>query len=803
MMGPIKLENFMGMMPKRDKRLLPGMFAQYAANCKLWSGAIDPLRRALTVATPSKSNPISLFRMDDRVGGSDFWATWPFDVDVIRGAVVDTRQRMYYSGEYEPRVATFEMMATGVDLVSGADNYPGGFGNSGTDYPLAFYALGVPNPPTRGRVTNIAGGIAADVTRAYLYTLRNAWGEESGPSPPFTATGAPDGTWTLELPDVAPYNTGSIIDASHAGGVVTVYTDTVHFLRAGHRLIITSVVGMTDLNAPFTVASAVNLSYRTVTRERTANVVTLELETTEGLLTGQFIVVSGVGGSDYNGTVAISAVDHNLKTIDYALAGGDEVTTADTAGRIQMGMFTVDLTTAQTYTSDGTWTREAPWNVSGMKKVIYRTVTGNIETEFVYTGESDVATTTFADSLLDTDPRLGLKGNLVTQGYDLPDGRLHSLTAMANGMVVGAVDNEACFAVQFEPYAWKLVNRQTISHPVRGLASFGEGQSMAVITSGLPYILTGITPDTVTQDDVETVAPCISKRGIQTLGFAAVYPSDFGLMMIRQDGIAENLTKEFYTRDEWKKFANGGNFASSMLYDNRYYAFWTNAQGGGECLIFDPNNPNSVVTQAVEEVSGAWHDPETGIAYVIDTESNIGQWDAHPALRMTYEWVSPQIKVPKPCNFGAGRVEGEFSIDQDEAAAILVENDLRIARNAALIATITADPFRAILRGAMGSGPPVMTFRDASLVDREMVEMGGTLLENLVDAENQFIQFEMHGNEQENNAIVLRHAESLTKTGSFRMPGGYKSDEYEFTLTGNVRTRLAAASETMKALEQI
>jgi len=803
MMGPIKLENFMGMMPKRDKRLLPGLHAQFAANCKLWSGAIDPLRQPLAVFIPSKSAVISMFRMDDGIGGSDFWATWPFDVDVIRGAVVDTRQRIYYTGEYEPRVATFEMMATGVDLVSGGDNYPVGFGNTGTDYPLAFYALGVPNPPTRGRVTSITGGVAADVTRAYLYTFRDAWGQESGPAPPFTFTGAPDGTWNLELPDTGFINTGGIVQAVHTSGVVTVYTDSVNFLRAGHRITMANIVGMTDLNAEFTVASAINISYRTVTRERTTNVVILELENTENLVAGQFITVSVVGGSDYNGTVTLDAVDHDAKTITYTQTGGDEVNTADTAGIVQLGLFTVALTTAQSYTSDGDWTREAPWNVTGLKKVIYRTVTGNIQTEFEYVGETGAATTTFADDLLDTDPRLGLKGNLVTEGYDVPDGLMHSITAMANGMTAGAVENEVVFAEQYKPYAWKLVNRQLMNNIVRGLAAFGEGQSLAVMTKALPSILTGVTPGTVTGDDVESVAPCISKRGIQSLGFAVVYPSDFGLMMIQPGGVADNLTKEYYTRDEWKKFANGGNFASSMLYDNRYYAFWINANGNGECLIFDPNNLSSVVTQAVQNVDGAWHDPETGTAYVIDTDQNVSQWDAHPALRMTYEWTSPQIKVPKPCNFGAGRVEGEFDIDQDESAAIVTENATRIARNAIVIGTITANPFRAILRGAMGSGVAVMTFKDDTLTDRETVEMAGTILENLVDAQNQFIQFEMHGNEQENNAIVLRHAESLIKTGSFRMPGGYKSDEYEFTLTGNVRTRLAAASETMKALERI
>ena len=791
-MTALRLEDFQGMMPKRDKRSLPGMMGQITANCKLWSGAIDPLKKPLAQFTPTKSGTmLSMFRMDNRTGGADFWLHWPFDVDAERGVVVDTRQRLYYTGEYEPRVTTFEMASLQTDTVDGTDNYPGGFGTSGTDYPLAFYALGVPNPPTKGRVTSITGGGAADITRAYVYTLVDEWGQESGPSPAFIETGAADGTWNLELLDTGFVNTATIVHAVHASGVVTIYCDEVTFLKKNHRLTIASVVGMTDLNASWTVLEATNRSYRTVSRERTSNVATLELEDIEGIAVNDVIQISSVGGSGYDGTQTVTAVDFEAKTIDYADVAGDEGNTADTGGQVQLGQFSLTLTTAQSYTSGGDFTREAPWNTAGLVKRIYRSLTGNAETNYQFVADLLVATTTYADAKVDTD--LGFA--LVTVGFDVPNGELFGLSSMANGMMVAGFENEVHFAEAYHPYAWVIEYIQPINYPVVGLASFGNGQSIAVGTTGYPYVMTGVSPGTVTADDIESIYPCVAKRGIQSIGWAVLYPTDNGLVMV-QNGTAELVSQLYYSRDEWQDLANGGDFASSMIFDNRYYAFWTNAQGTSEGLIFDPKNPSTVVTQNTEPTNAAWRDLETGIAYVVNFAGIIGKWDSDDAFKLTYQWKSKEIKLKKPVNMGACRVEGEFTATAAESAALDAENVARAARNATLIASIPGGAKRGVLRGASGSGAAIQGFRDSALIDRETVELGGTILEEAL-SDGQFIQVEVIA------GGVSKFVKTVSQEGSFRLPGGYRSDEYEFNITGNVRTQSVTVAETMKELEQV
>lgn len=777
-MTAITLEGFAGMMPKREPRLLPNMHAQLAANCKLWSGSIEPIRRPLVQFTPTKTGTmISMYRMDDRAGGSDFWLSWPRDVDGIRGAVVETRQRVIYSGDFEPRVTTYEMASAGTDTVNGANNYPGGYGETGTKYPLAYYALGVPNPFTTP-VCAVTGGVAADVSRAYLYTFVNAWGEESGASAVLTKVGKPDGSWGLSQLDAAPLNTGNIIGATHSGGTITAYTQGMNWAKAGHRITIASVTGMTDANGTWTLTGALNRNYTTVSRSRTSNVASLVLTSVAGLAIGHVVTVANVGGASYNGTFTLTGVNASTNTITYACVAANEGSTADTAGSVSMGYIQFTKTTAQTYTNGGTWKRDAPWNTTGMTKRIYRTLTGNAETIFQLVAEIAAATTTYTDTVADT----ALGPAFATEGFDTPDGTMIGLVDMPNGMAAGASGNEVLFCEPYKPYAWPVQYRQPVNWPVVGLGVFG--QTLGVMTTGIPYLATGTHPENVSMQAGEIPFPCRAKRGIQSVGYAVVYPSDSGLIMLSPNG-AEKITFEYFSRDEWQAVSNGGEFASSMVYEGRYYAFWKSDDATiSYALVVDPLEKNAVITQNTENVQGAWNDPETGISYVIDSAGKVAKWDADPTYRQTYSWLSKEYKLPAPINFGACRIEADFSVNPDELAGIQAENILRAAANAAIIATMPGGVFhRDILHGAMGAA----AFAQLALAD--------TILQDLLPENFQYVQFEIIADG------AVKYSKTLQASGSFRLPGGYRSEEFEFRLIGNVHTKSCKVAETALGLK--
>lgn len=192
-MALLRITSFGGEVPVQGDRALPDAFATESVNTWLYSGEL----RGLHPSTPIKavnSTTRKTFRIPrGTVGGDPAFpsdvpppsylgdSTWMQfidpDTDIIRGPLTnDSYKRFYFcSPSTGPRFNTLAR------LIAGEQDYK----------------LGVPQPVgTIGVI--VSGGVAvALVTRAYLYTNVNIYGEESGPSLPVTAAGKSDGTWDL------------------------------------------------------------------------------------------------------------------------------------------------------------------------------------------------------------------------------------------------------------------------------------------------------------------------------------------------------------------------------------------------------------------------------------------------------------------------------------------------------------------------------------------------------------------------------------------------------------------------------
>jgi hypothetical protein len=223
MIPPLKIAGMSGIAPKIAARSLPGMMAQIADNCKLFSTELDSWKAPLKVATASKGNAVSLFRMVN-TDGSDVWLNWLVDVDAARGPIAgDTTQRTYYTGAGEPRVTNLALAT------------------SGGDFPFAWYVLGVYPPITAPSVSH-SGGTGSAIARSFVYTFVTEWDEESQPSLPSAAyIGKIDGTWTVSGMDVAPLNSLSVTGASYASGKATLTVASTFGLRVGEVISVSSV----------------------------------------------------------------------------------------------------------------------------------------------------------------------------------------------------------------------------------------------------------------------------------------------------------------------------------------------------------------------------------------------------------------------------------------------------------------------------------------------------------------------------------------------------------------------------------
>jgi hypothetical protein len=232
-MTAISFKAFRGQVPRSSDRLLQPNYALSAANVKITSGALDPLK-GIELVTNIGREVKTLFRYRHFIDGvpNDNWVTFEDDTDVVSSPLAnDEEGRLYFtSAGHEPRMTTYE------DAIDGPP------------YPSGWFVLGIPLPTVTPTV-GVTGGSGSIETRGYVYTFVTALGEESGPSPAALESGFIDGTWNLSAMQVAPTNSGAVsAAASISGGLVRVTLDTVFGLAAHERLTLAAVDGMTDLN---------------------------------------------------------------------------------------------------------------------------------------------------------------------------------------------------------------------------------------------------------------------------------------------------------------------------------------------------------------------------------------------------------------------------------------------------------------------------------------------------------------------------------------------------------------------------
>lgn len=167
-MSIIKIDQFKGMAPKLNTRMLPPGSSQVATNCVFGSGTLKPLTIPLEVVA-SGSNLLRSGVKSSFFPYGSHWLNWVDgqDVDICRSSVaLDGWDRLYWTGDIAAPAGP--KMADMVKITSG-----------GSVKPVSAWPLGIPKPnlapvATYSVVTPTANALA----RRYAYCYRSAFGEE-------------------------------------------------------------------------------------------------------------------------------------------------------------------------------------------------------------------------------------------------------------------------------------------------------------------------------------------------------------------------------------------------------------------------------------------------------------------------------------------------------------------------------------------------------------------------------------------------------------------------------------------------
>ena len=665
-MTAVNIKAFRGQVPRVSERLQQPNSAAVALNCKLTTGAVEPLAGLTQVYSTSQTIETA-FRYRAFVGGefANNWLTWAEDVSVVPSPNANDQYGRFYftSDAFEPRMSSYALAI------------------NTTPYPTAWYSLGTAAPTVAPTVAH-TGGSGESETRSYVYTYVTAFGEESPPSPPSDIyTTHLTATWNLTGLQTAPPNTGTVSAATTISpNVVRVTLNSVFGIAQYDTITFASVTGMTSLNGSFRVQS-------------------------------------------------VDVVNNRV---------------------------TVSLDTAQTYVSGGSWTRNAPYNTTGMTKRIYRT-TGTSGL-FLFVAEIPVATTTYDDTTAAAD----LGEELPTADSSPPPKNLISLISLPNGCLAGIAGNELCFSDPYMPYSWPLRNRYSFSGI--GVAAVAASNSVIVLTDTFPILYTGSDPEAMSGSTLETYAPCVSKRGVVDIGGGVLYPSFDGLWLVSTQQV-ECVTRKTFREEEWT-LLNPATF-DAAFHDGQYYAAYV-GQTESRILILDLSNPDSIIK--VDDVADALYRNELDGKLYVSQGTKLYAWDTDNGHRYESDWRSVDVQFPAVLNFSAAQVHADFS-------AIVPVDTSQITANEALIA-LGADAVAGHLDGA-----ELLSF-----------EINGSYIVPVELDTQRKVQFTLY------SAKVPVYTREVTSSKFFRLPANVVSDLYAVGINTSVKVYDVTIAQSVEEL---
>jgi hypothetical protein len=283
-------------------------------------------------------------------------------------------------------------------------------------------------------------------------------------------------------------------------------------------------------------------------------------------------------------------------------------------------------------------------NYNITSKRIYRSVTGTKGTDYLFVAEIGVATQTYVDSVL----AANLGEVCPSKTWEPPPEGLQGLTMMANGIMAGFVGRDVYFSEPYKPHAWPVQYVQSVDYPVVAIGAFGA--SLAVGTTGNPYVINGVDPMQMTVVKVETPQSCVSKRSLVAMNGGVMYASPDGIVLINGSGI-QLVTQQIMTKDDWQTYKPTSITASQL--DGRYYAFYDNGttQGG---FVLDLTGEGATFWLTDQYCTAAYSDIRSDSLYLAQG-SAIKKWD-YGSTPLTYKWKSKIFVTPQPINMMTAQV---------------------------------------------------------------------------------------------------------------------------------------------------
>ena len=679
---------FAGEVPRKEPDELPGPAAQDAQHCDFNHGDLRPLP-LMGLKAELAGTIRSLFTLD----GLNF-LSWSYDVDAVRGPVIeDTNKRIYFTTSAGLWM-TFEDQAK-----------PGG------GEPSTKYKAGVPAPTAPLVLALDSSTVAMKVTATFFYEAAGVKYQEQTIS--LTQITAGKKYWFVPPDKNAPPGSGSgpvIVDeALKILGYRTIGTEGMQYqpdtitvtgnasIRLSNGTVIENVEAVNDTDSrehlvttlwsltKFSTLYDVNVgapSVPTSTDDNTApnSSATPAGYTPEGAMPMLKIkaVMTAVApattdtplfecysaGSTFN--VSKPAATITL-TADSSIVGrmnvDIEYTPNDSSGIKETRAYT--FTFINQFNEESIPAATASIDVNVFEKVrmvvtptgadgcapitkarIYRTATGATgATEWFYVMDCDLSQGyVWLDS-----KKTSEIGPDVLQSWtwDRPPADLHGLTYIGNGMLAGISGTRVYICEPYRPHAWPVDYMQ--QHPSTPIRLVPHHNSVIVTTTGFPYMLTGSTPGGMVQQRLAAQQGAVSKAAHADLGDYVAYATNDGVALVSGGQVSIQQSLSLWGRKKWRELYGGRLHLMRFAANDGQLICYFEGGGAGQFIVrFDESTGN--LTKHLFDMTAAFVLPDTDALYV-GSGKMLYTFDGG-VLGLAI-WWSREVVLTKPRNLGA------------------------------------------------------------------------------------------------------------------------------------------------------
>lgn len=289
---------------------------------------------------------------------------------------------------------------------------------------------------------------------------------------------------------------------------------------------------------------------------------------------------------------------------------------------------------------------------------VYGAYPGNYVTQFGFSFTDNVLTQNLLESLPSLD-------------WDAPPPRkLKGLVAWRNGMMAAYSDNQLYICEPYRPFTFPQKYIKALPWKILGLRV--DENALIAVTEAEPYQFVGQHPSNVTYERLQGVqaalAPAVlpggfvnPTRALVRTPHGVIYGTREGAVKVA-GGRAEPLWHSLFTREEWvKRYGAYFGYMRMAYFDSYVLVYFDGVSIAGFYVNVDAETPRLIEWQAGGTQVADFVLPLTDSMYVVDYTapvSTVSRFADERAARLPGTWLSRDVIVANPCNFGCLQVVG-------------------------------------------------------------------------------------------------------------------------------------------------